>query len=239
MSVGKRCESATPLRPVLQELRMDDHDIPKVIHQSFLGALPDPIQSDLVASARLMNLPAGKLVYDPQLSIIVSGAIRAFVDDGSGRHLTVSYVHPPHAIGIAAVAGQDFPLAFQAVTDTTVLRIAQSRFDKIRRNHAEVGWAAAKELARELDDVLDEITRVAFQPVRARVAHHILAIDDCEENPHHPIHQAELAAAVGSVREVVNRTVSRMQNAGLVDVSQAGVIAVNEEGLRRVASQRE
>jgi hypothetical protein len=33
--------------------------------------------------------------------------------------------------------------------------------------------------------------------------------------------------------------VSRMQNAGLVDVSQAGVTALNEEGLRRVASQRE
>jgi CRP/FNR family cyclic AMP-dependent transcriptional regulator len=218
---------------------MANQDISKLLHESFLGVLPEPVQADLASSARIVELPASKLVYDPQLSIVADGALRAFVDDGSGRHLTVSYVHRPHAIGVAAAAGQDFPLAFQAVTDSSVLRIPQARFDKIRRNHADVGWAAAKELARELDAVLDEITRVAFQPVRARVAHHILAIDDCEETPHHPIHQAELAAAVGSVREVVNRTVSRMQNAGLVDISQAGVTAVNEEGLRRVASQRE
>jgi CRP-like cAMP-binding protein len=214
-------------------------DIPVLLHESFLGVLPEPVQTDLAASARIVELPTSKLIYDPQVSIIAEGAVRAFVDDGSGRHLTVSYVHRPNAIGVAAAAGQDFPLAFQAVTETTVLRIPLARFDKIRRNHTEVGWAAAQELARQLDNVLDEITRVAFQPVRARVAHHILAIDDCEESPHHPIHQAELAAAVGSVREVVNRTVSRMQNAGLVDVSQAGVTAVNEEGLRRVASQRE
>jgi CRP-like cAMP-binding protein len=218
---------------------MANMDVRDLLHESFLGVLPEPVQAELASSARIVELPTSKLIYDPQVSIIAQGAIRAFVDDGSGRHLTVSYVHRPHAVGIAAAAGQDFPLAFQAVTETTVLRIQQTRFDKIRRNHAEVGWAAAKELAHQLDNVLDEITRVAFQPVRARVAHHILAIDDCEESPHHPIHQAELAAAVGSVREVVNRTVSRMQNAGLVDVSQAGVTAVNEEGLRRVASQRE
>ena len=218
---------------------MANHDISDLLQQSFLGALPEPIQSELATSARVIELPAGKLVYDPQLSIIMSGTLRAFVDDGSGRHLTVSYVHRPHAIGIAAVAGTEFPVAFQAITETTVLRISHSRFDKIRRNHAEVGWAAATELAHDLDDVLDEIARVAFQPVRARIAHHLLALADCDDCEHRAVHQAELAAAVGTVREVVGRTIGTLRDAGLVDVSQSGITAVNKEGLRRVADQRE
>lgn len=221
------------------EQRMATHNIREMLHQSFLGVLPEPAQSELAESARPVDLPAGKLVYDPQLSIILDGTLRAFIDDGSGRQLTVSYVHRPHAIGIAASAGREFPVAFQAMTRATVLRISQSRFDKIRRNHAEVGWGAAQELAHDLDDVLDEMARVAFQPVRARVAHHILAIDRCDGSQHHAIHQAELAAAVGTVREVVSRTVSTLRKAGLVDVGHTGVTAVDEVGLRRVASQRD
>jgi CRP/FNR family transcriptional regulator len=220
------------------EKRMAKHDIQDVLLQSFIGALPDSARCDLAASARVVDLPAGRLIYDPQLSIIMDGTLRAFVDDGSGRHLTVSYMHRPRAIGIASAAGREFPVAFQAVTATIVLRIPLARFDEIRHTHPEVGWAAARELARCLDDVLAEITRVAFQPVRARIAHHLLELTDSEECEH-PVHQSELAASVGSVREVVSRTVGPLRDAGLVDVSQSGITAVNEDGLRQVAAQRE
>ena len=99
-----------------------------------------------------------------------------------------------------------------------------------------MGWAAAEDLAHFLDDVLAEISRVAFQPVRARVAHHILALADRKGTcAPHAIHQADLAAAVGSVREVVGRALGTLREAGLVEVSHAGVTAVNEAGLRQVA----
>jgi CRP/FNR family cyclic AMP-dependent transcriptional regulator len=198
---------------------MADLDIAASLADGFFGSLPQPVLSDLRDVARIKELPAGKLVYDPQVSIILKGALRAFVDDGSGRQITVSYRRRPAALGLAAAAGTDF--------------------DKIRRNNPELGWAATQEMAREFENVLDEMTRVAFQPVRARIAHHILAISDCMESDPHAIHQSELAAAVGSVREVVSRTLGTLRDAGLVDVSHAGVIAVDKEGLRRVASQRE
>jgi CRP-like cAMP-binding protein len=218
---------------------MADCDIEDVLCQSFLGVLPTPIRHDLAGSSRVVDLPAGTLIYDPQVSIIVDGTIRAFVDDGSGRHLTVSYIHRPHALGLGGAAGREFPVAFQAVTTSAVLRISRFRFDEIRQSHTEVGWAAAKELALYLDDVLAEIARVAFQPVRARLAHHLLALSEAQETKHHCVHQSELAAAVGSVREVVGRTVGPLRDAGLIDVSQSGIVAVNAVGLRQVAAQRE
>jgi CRP/FNR family transcriptional regulator len=193
----------------------------------------------MAESARVVELSPSKLVYEPQLSIVVAGTLRAFVADGSGRHLTVSYLRRPAAIGIGTAAGREFPVAFQSVTASTILRFPQSRLDEILRAHAEVGWAAAKELARLLDDVLAELTRVAFQPVRARIAHHLLILSDFAEYEPRAIHQAELASAVGSVREVVGRTLSALRDEGLVDVSQAGVTVLNEEGLRRAAGQSE
>jgi CRP/FNR family cyclic AMP-dependent transcriptional regulator len=141
----------------------------------------------------------------------------------------------PRAIGVDLAAGRGFPVAFQAVVDTTIIRMARAQFDGIRNDHCEVGWAAAQELTHYLDDFLAEIVRVAFRPVRARIAHHLLALTDCQ---HKAIHQAELAAAVGSVREVVARNLGPLREACLVEVSQAGVAATDEAGLREVAESR-
>jgi CRP/FNR family cyclic AMP-dependent transcriptional regulator len=217
---------------------MANHDIPTVLQESFLGVLPAPILSDLAARARTVTILDGKLVYNPEISIIVDGALRAFVDDGYGRHLTVSYIQRPQAIGVASAAGREFPIAFGAVGPCTMLRISRAHFDEIRQLHCEVGWAAARELARYIDDLLAEIVRVAFHPVRARIAHHLLAISEVDECEHPSVHQAELAAAVGSVREVIGRNVGSLRQACLVDVTSAGVAARNADGLRDVAELR-
>jgi CRP-like cAMP-binding protein len=217
---------------------MANYDISSAIKESLFGSLPESIMIDLARTSRVTEVPPGKLVYNPEVSVILAGTLRAFVDDGAGRHLTVSYMSRPKSVGIAGAAGQEFPIGFQAVTQSTVLRISRTRFDDIVRNHREIGWAAAQELALCLDDVLAETVRVAFHPVRARIAHHLLALTGIENNGHTSVHLSELAAAVGSVREVVGRNIGSLRKACLVDVSQAGVAAINQEGLRQVAYPR-
>jgi CRP/FNR family transcriptional regulator len=217
---------------------MAKDDTSSVLRESFLGVLPETARRELASAGRIVKILEGKLVYEPEISIIMDGTLRAFVDDGSGRHLTVCYMRRPQAIGIAAAAGREFPIAFQAITACTTFRISESYFEEIRRRHGEVGWTAAKEIARYMDDLLVEIVRVAFHPVRARIAHHLLALTECDECGRPSVHQAELAAAVGSVREVVGRRVGSLRDAGLVDVTQAGVATRNAEGLRQVAELR-
>lgn len=217
---------------------MANHDVSGALRESLFGSLPESVQHDLARSSRVTKVPPRKLVYNPEISIIVDGRLRAYVDDGSGRQLTVSYMRRPQSIGVAGAAGQDFPLAFQSVTACTLLRISRARFDDIARTHDQIGWAAAQEFARFLDDVLDQTVRVAFQTVRARIAHHLLALTDPAGGAHATVHQAELAAAVGSVREVVGRNVGFLREACLVDVTHAGVAAINQEGLLQVAEYR-
>jgi CRP/FNR family transcriptional regulator, cyclic AMP receptor protein len=238
-------ESAARVRVVRQlnpfthgEPSMTNHVIAAALNESLFGSLPEAVLRDLELTSRITRVPSGKLVYNPEVSVIVDGALRAFVDDGAARHLTVSYMYRPQSIGIAGAAGQEFPVGFQAIVPSTILRISRARFDELLQTHCQIGWAATRELARQLDDVLDETVRVAFHPVRARIAHHLLALTDIDHEEHAPVHQAELAAAVGSVREVVGRNVGSLRDASLVAVSQAGVAVINQEGLRRVAERR-
>ncbi len=217
---------------------MANQSISGALRESLFGSLPDAVLRELARTSRIAEVPTGKLVYNPEISVIVEGTLRAFVDDGGGRNLTVSYVRRPQTIGLADAAGLGFPVAFQAVSPSTTLRISRMKFDNIVRTHPEIGWAAAQALASLLDDVLAETVRVAFHPVRARIAYHLLQLTYVKGNKRVSVHQSELAAAVGSVREVVGRNVRSLRDACLVVVNQAGVAAVNQEGLRQVAEFR-
>jgi CRP-like cAMP-binding protein len=217
---------------------VDEDDVRTVMTESFLRDLPERELETLRLSARPMALPAGKLIYDPQISIILEGTLRAFVDDGAGRHLTVSYMRRPQSLGIAIAASQEFPVAFQAVTASRVVRLRLTQIEELRHRSPQVGWRAAEEIAVLLDGALAETARVAFQPVRARAAYHLLALAECEPDGR-LVHQAELAAAVGSVREVVSRAISSLSADGLVNVGMKGITITNSDGLRRLLRRRE
>jgi CRP-like cAMP-binding protein len=234
-SAGMRWSEST--RPAHGSL-VDEDDVRTVMAESFLRDLPDRELQTLRLSARPMALPAGKLIYDPQISIILEGTLRAFVDDGAGRHLTVSYLRRPQSLGVAIAAGQEFPVAFQAITASRVVRFRLTQIEELRHRGPQIGWRAAEEVAVLLDGALAETARVAFQPVRARVAYHLLALAECEPDGR-LVHQAELAAAAGSVREVVSRAISSLSEAGLVDVGDKGIAITNSDGLRRLLRRQE
>jgi CRP-like cAMP-binding protein len=170
-SAGTRWSEST--RPA-HGLLLNDDDLRTVMAESFLRDLPEQEQDALLQSARAVAVPAGKLIYDPQISIIVEGALRAFVDDGAGRHLTVSYMRRPQCLGFGIAFGQGFPVAFQAVTASRVVRLRVSQLEELRHRSPQVGWRAAEEVAALLECALAETVRVAFQPLRARIAYHLL-----------------------------------------------------------------
>jgi CRP-like cAMP-binding protein len=206
---------------------------------SFLGTLPERRLDGLLDAAQIIEYVGGSLVYDPQLSIIVSGAFGALVYDGLGRQLTVGYLQAPHSLGIANAAGCEFTLAFQALTPSVLLRFSLGILEELQRDFVGIAWAAASEIAFQLNGVLAEIARVAFQPVRARVAHHLLALTELDVMSGQPVRQAQIAAAVGSGREVVGRALTMLRDEGLVEIGRGGVVAINLDRLRRIASQGE
>ena len=74
-------------------------------------------------------------------------------------------------------------------------------------------------------------------PVRARVAGHLL--DLAERRGHELVVDASaqrLAAAVGSVREVVSRVLREMEACGLLRRSGGEVVLVDTAALHRLAS---
>lgn len=207
------------------------------VADSFLGALPASARDRLGEAATELVLPAGRLVYEPEIAIVVSGMLRVFLTSPDGRQLTVSYLRPSAAVGLTAAAGRAHPVAFQAVVDSRLLRWRRDQLTETRRAHPEFGWAAAEEIAARLDEVAAELDRVAFAGLRARVAYHLLALTDGSRET--AVHQATLAAAVGSVREVVARVLTGLRGDGLIETGPGGVRILDPAGLAHTANQRD
>jgi CRP-like cAMP-binding protein len=95
-----------------------------------------------------------------------------------------------------------------------------------------VALALAAELAAMVRIAVGELAATAFGSVRQRVARHLLdlaASSDRDGRAVARVSQQELAEAVGSVREVVSRTLRQLRDEGVVDTG-ASWIAVLDPG---------
>lgn len=208
----------------------------EILAVSFLGVLPREALARIAADGLAGGvLDAGQLLYEPELSVIISGRIRAFITGRDARQLTVGYLSAPSSVGLTHAAGRRYPTAFQCIAPVRLAMVGNQRFAELLGSYPRLGWSAAEEISARLDAVEGELARVAFGSLRQRIAYHLLALlpsgrDDCM-----PVHQAQLAAAVGSVREVVARTLAQLRQQHLVDVDARGIVIADRAGLARLA----
>jgi CRP/FNR family transcriptional regulator len=88
-------------------------------------------------------------------------------------------------------------------------------------------------LGRRMQDVTRLLEQVAFASIESRLAAALL--DMSEDNLVHAT-QAELAARIGSAREVVTRRLDAFQRAGWVATDRGTVRLLNSGALMRAAS---
>lgn len=213
------------------------------LSRSAFGSLPEPELARLAGEVRESRLRAGHLLYDPEVTVIATGLIRAFIADDTGRQVTVSYLRPGSTLGLAYLAGRHYPTAFQAVEDSQLVIVGNDRAQQLHQTHAALGWATAQELVGLLDGLETALAYFAFGQLRQRLAYHLLALT-AETGEAPPVHLARLANAVGSSREMVSRTLDAGCSAAAgvafagrgVRVDRSVAEPVGEAGLSWVAA---
>jgi len=204
-----------------------DRDVDDALARSFLAGLPAPLLARLREGGGRADYPAGTTVYragdPPQAALVVHGLIRVFLRSPEGRQVTVRYARPGDVLGIAVLVGGPADTGVQTVEPSSVFRISARTLTAAARHDPSVGWAIAEELNRRLYDVLEQTAVNAFGSVRQRIATHLLDLASDGQRAHGRLEahvtQQELAAATGSVREVVARALRELRTAGIVATS--------------------
>jgi CRP/FNR family cyclic AMP-dependent transcriptional regulator len=207
---------------------------------SFLSALPQDAAERLLADAIKITVPTGGVVYrreeTSRLMVVTDGLLRVFLRSGDGRQVTVRYARSGDVTGLALVLGGPGPMSVQAMTISAVQALRVDTLRSLLVSDPRVAKACAEELTRELYLALEDLSEQAFRPVRQRITRHLLYLATPGKGRHLVVlaTQQELADAVGSVREVVTRTLKQLREEGLLETSRDEItlldpIALSEE----------
>lgn len=208
--------------------------------ESFLGAMPRAVQSDLRSSALPMNIPTGHIIYrnddHPRLVLIVSGLARVVASSPEGRKATIRYARSADCVGAMSVVTRSQSVMVEAVTDAEVLFINVDRLRRFARTEPDVGWQLAQFVGKVGTEVIDMMSSAMFGSVRQRLARHLLDLAVRQGDQLIVVQdQQEIADAIGSVREVVARTLREFRENQLVSRTAAGLHLVDPTGLHAVA----
>jgi CRP/FNR family cyclic AMP-dependent transcriptional regulator len=208
---------------------------------SHLASLPAATLDRVLADATLLRAPVGSTLRregDPgaHVELVIRGLIRIYVAAPDGRTLTIRYARPGALMGAVSLfrRGYVLPGSIGAVVDSEVLALRATVLQQLAQTDLDVSHALNVELAERVAGFTGGIPGSVFATVRQRVASHLLDLAaDRRQGPEliAPISQQELAAAVGTVREVVVRVLRELRDEGLVTTSRSGILLLAPERL--------
>lgn len=171
--------------------------------------------------------------------VIVAGVVRIFKMSAAGRELMLHQDQAPTTVAeVPLVDGGPYPASVRAVTEVEALFLDRQAFLNVCRQHPEVALESLAVFGRRLRNLVSLLEAVTFGGVRQRLARMLLDQSGCTTARGRckvtSTHQ-DLAQALGTVREVISRNLSRFQAEGLVRLKPRTIDLLNPEGLRREA----
>ncbi|HEX5229387.1 MAG TPA: Crp/Fnr family transcriptional regulator [Bryobacteraceae bacterium] len=211
----------------------------------FGGLRPEAL-TELARLARERDLAQGEMLFlvgekAAGLFVIVSGRIRAFRVNAQGREQTLHVESAGATLAEVPVFDDGaYPATAIAEEPATVLFLAKDDVRQFLLRHPELGLTALKLMAQRLRGHAELVDALSLQQVGQRIARYLLdhakgsAVDLAITNE-------ELARQVGSVREVVSRTLARLERDGLIEQTSAGkrrsIVIPNISALAHYAGQ--
>ena len=211
----------------------------------FAGLTEQEMQA-LAARVNKKHFQRGELLFSEGdsctgLFLVASGQIRIFKLSPAGREQVLAVEGPGSSFAeLPVFDGGNYPASASALEDADVLFISRKDFQNFCREHPEVALKVIAVVGSRLRRLVGIIEDLSFTTVRHRLIALILRLLQAggtasKEGVRVELtktHQ-DLAAELGTVRELVSRNLSRLQAEGFLEVDGRTIIVKDLSGLKR------
>lgn len=217
-------------------------------HTQLFGELDEPDLHALASRAIEHRLARGQVLFVAGeeargLYVIVEGAVRAFRESVDGREQIIHVERAGATIAEVPVFDEGaYPSTVAAEEDSTVLFIDKRDVHRLCVDHPRISLTALKLLAGRLRKCAELVEALSLREVDQRLARHLLAEahrrgvrDGSRLWVELVLTNQQIAARIGTVREVVSRALNRLQQNGLISVDGRRVYITDEEVLKAFA----
>jgi CRP/FNR family transcriptional regulator, anaerobic regulatory protein len=196
------------------------------------------LERDFRETAFFVRIPAGRDVFVEgdhveAIALLISGVVRVYKIGETGREITLyrfglgqSCILTANAI----LSERSFPAIATVEREAEAVMIPADTFRDWVRRHDLWREFVFDLLSQRLVSVMALVEEVAFQRMDRRVAAFLLNRAQIQ-NPIHITHQ-EIAAELGSSREVISRLLEDLASAGLVHVRRGTIEILDHESLQ-------
>ena len=219
-------------------------DVLRIPH---LASLAPSEAAQLVAELVVWSVPARDLIAiegEPCRGFfqLLDGRARLYRTGPDGREQIMRLLHPGDTFGeVPVFDGGGNPATIEALEECRVLLIPAAAFRRIIESHPRVALDLLGHFARRLRSFTELVEQISLQTVQQRVARYLYTTAR-EEGVRtaegvviqRTITQQDLAALVGSVREVVSRTMRVLEEDGLVELRRKEILVRDVAGLGRL-----
>jgi CRP/FNR family cyclic AMP-dependent transcriptional regulator len=198
---------------------------------SIFSGLTDQELAFLTARVVPRKFSAGELIFAEAescagLYVIESGNVRIFKSSAGGREQVLSIDGPGSSIAeLPVFDGGNYPASAQAVTDCSLLFFSKKDFQSLCLQHPDVALKVLQVVGARLRKLVGIIEELSFTTVRHRLAAMLVRLAKSDGHRQGetvaitlPANNHELAAQIGTVRELVSRNLSRLQSEGLIRI---------------------
>jgi CRP-like cAMP-binding protein len=175
------------------------------------------------------------------LFLVARGKIRIFKVSANGREQVLAIEGPGSSFAeLPVFDGGNYPASASAFEDSEVLFISRKDFQDFCRDHPEVGLKVIAVVGARLRRLVGIIEDLSFSTVRQRLIALLLRLAQASsQRSAEGVHieltksQQDLAAELGTVRELISRNLGRLQAEGYLEIDGRNIVVKNLAGLKR------
>jgi CRP/FNR family cyclic AMP-dependent transcriptional regulator len=168
--------------------------------------------------------------------LVARGEVRIQRSSPEGREYVLHSLGPGQCFNLASALDGGYNLAtVTAQTDVVIYALPVDVFRQTVREHPELAMALLAHLSGRVRSLSDAVEDLALYTVRTRLARCLLSPTNGDAPSVKYWTQGELAAHIGTVRDVVGRTLRTFSQEGLIRRERGRLVVTDLDGLRREA----
>ena len=213
---------------------------------AYFAGLSEDILTALSSVAIERHYASGQVIFlegEPcaGLCLVIEGSIKVYRLSPQGREQILQNFVPVETFNeVAVLDGGVNPASASAVSDVTLWVISRPDLRRLALERPALAWALIESIAKRTRHLVSMVEDLALRPVRARLARLLLAEanrtpSDAQIDRSQMVTQAEMAARLGTVREVVGRALRDLADEGLISIDRHRIIIVDRVELQRLA----
>lgn len=222
---------------------------PEVFTQiALLADLPQSLITRLSGLSKIRELERGEVLFSQgqaadTVFAVIDGRMRLVQHSLEGQDVGLSIFSPGDIIGlIAAIGGDEYPGACEAVDTSVVIAIPGSLFHELMGQYGPLSARIVNLLVHRLHEAHDHIRELSAERVERRVARTVLRLankvgvkTDRGIRLDMSLSRQDLAELSGTTLYTVSRILSEWQRDGLVDTGREEVCIVQPHRLVLIA----